>query len=441
MWMSKVWVLALVLCATAVSVSATEKRARFWVQVKAADKHERSKIADAGVSIEAVRSDSVWGFADDAALASLKQQKLRVLSRQDALLGRTHEEMSDVRRDFPSADARYHNYAEMLAELRALQAKFPALTSLVSIGKSVEGRDLWAFHINSTPESHVTNRSNKPGAIYMGTHHAREHLSTEMPLMLIAHLLNQQADPAIANLLATRDIWVIPMVNPDGVEYDISTGSYKMWRKNRRNNGDGSFGVDLNRNYGFKWGTGGSSTSTSSDTYMGTVPFSEPETQAIRDFVVSQPNAKILLSFHTFSELVLYPWGHSNDPIGNERDRLTFEKMAKTMAGWNGYKPEQSSDLYIASGDTTDWAYGERGIFAFTFELTPKSIFSGGFYPGAGVIDRVFAANLRPVLYLLDLADDPHRALSVRSTGLLKNLVQSEVAPESVWQRYGALLN
>src|SRR3990172_6427507 len=87
--------------------------------------------------------------------------------------------------------------------------------------------------------------------------------------------------------------------------------------------------------------------------------------------------------------------------------------MAQTMAQMTGYTPEQSSDLYIASGDTTDWSWGEKGIFSFTFELTPKfSWGGGGFYPGAGAIATTFQANIRPALYLIDLADDPYRAAS-----------------------------
>jgi carboxypeptidase T len=144
---------------------------------------------------------------------------------------------------------------------------------------------------------------------------------------------------------------------------------------------------------------------------MGPQPFSEPESQAVRDFVSSHTNLKVLLSYHTFSELILYPWGHTDASIGNERDHRVFTTMAQTMSRWNGYKPQQSSELYIASGDTTDWAYGTYGIFAFTFELTPKSMFGGGFYPGAGVIDSTFRANLAPALYLIDLADDPYRAI------------------------------
>jgi len=123
----------------------------------------------------------------------------------------------------------------------------------------------------------------------------------------------------------------------------------------------------------------------------------------------------MLLSFHTFSQLILYPWGHTYNPITKTQDRQAFETMAKTMAQWNGYTPQQSSDLYIASGDTTDWAYGERGIFAFTFELDPKSGWStDGFYPGQKQIPITFQKNILPCLYLITIADNPYRILSPR---------------------------
>jgi carboxypeptidase T len=143
-------------------------------------------------------------------------------------------------------------------------------------------------------------------------------------------------------------------------------------------------------------------------------PFSEPETKAVKQWIESNKNINVLLTTHTFSELILYPWGHSHDKIQDPRDRNVFETMAKTMAQWNGYTPEQSSDLYIASGDTTDWAYGEHHIFAFTFELDPKNTFGSGgagFYPGAGVIPKVLDKNIEPILYMLEYTDDPYRVL------------------------------
>ncbi|MCM2276908.1 MAG: M14 family metallopeptidase [Oligoflexia bacterium] len=416
--------LAGIFCLTLPAQAATR-----FVQVAAKDKHERSAIANLGMSIEAVRSDSVWGFADEETLRELRGSAFKILGDYPAETGRGGHQGSF---DFPVADARFHNYAETLAALRNLTAKHADISRLLSIGKSVEGRDIWALHINTSGEALLKSESGKPGAIFMGNHHAREHLSLEVPLMFAQYLLDNRADARIEGLLDSRDIWIIPMVNPDGVEFDIATGKYQMWRKNRRNNGDGSFGVDLNRNYGFRWGTGGSSKNTRSDVYMGSAPFSEPETQTIRDFVRARVNAKVLLSFHTFSELVLYPWGSTDEPIGNARDLAVFQKMARTMADWNGYKPQQSSDLYIASGDTTDWAYGELGIFAFTFELSPSGGW-GGFYPGPAMIDKAFSDNLRPCLYLLDVAADPYRVLEQQPSGWLRNFVEPRLPQHLTW--------
>jgi carboxypeptidase T len=424
-----------------VYATQTHENEMRFVQISAKTKEERSKIANLGISIEAVRTGSVWGFAHPQGIQKARQAGLEILGNFDIEVARGgHENLFG----FPPEDDRFHTYEELTQELQNLQKQNPSLTAVQSIGKSIEGRDIWAFHINTSPEDLKNAKSNKPGIIFMGNHHAREHVSLEIPLMLIQHLLKNQQDAALKPLLESRDIWIIPMVNPDGAEFDISSNRYKWWRKNRRDNKDGTFGVDLNRNYGYKWGTGGSDTDTSSDIYMGTAPFSEPETQAIKNFVTSQKNnTKVLLSFHTFSELILYPWGHTYEKIQKKNpqgvsDYEVYEKMAKTMAGWNHYTPEQASDLYIASGDTTDWAYGELGIFSFTFELSPSSMWSGGFYPGAKVLDRVFQDNLRPCLYLIEKADNPYRVMNESEqpgtedlfSDLLKNYVMQPIATE-----------
>jgi carboxypeptidase T len=404
-----------------------ESKAQRWAQVSSLTKEERSQIANEGMSIEAIRSDSVWGFATPEQLERLKAKGFQVLGNYSPDLGRGGHQGTF---DFPAKDAKFHNYAETTGSLRMLASSHADIARMTSIGKTVEGREIWALHINTAMESLRDNTSAKPGILYVGNHHAREHLSVEVPLMFAEHLLKNRNTPAIWALLDTRDIWIIPMLNPDGAEFDVSTGKYQYWRKNRRNNGDGTFGVDLNRNYAFGWGTGGSSKDTSSDVYMGPTSFSEPETLAIKAFVEGQPNLKVLLSFHTFSELILYPWGGKYDPISNKQDLMVFEKMAQTMAGWNRYKPQQSSDLYIASGDTTDWAYGEHGIFAFTFELSPANTGGpGGFYPGAGMIDKAFQDNLKPCLYLLELTDNPHRAVSGAPSGFLKSYVAPALEP------------
>lgn len=397
------------------NVKAEVSEPVYWMKIKAKDRFERSYIADKGVSIESIDKDFVIALGTKSELESLKASGRVLLS---------FEYKSDKLLDFPKSDDQFHNYKELTDELNQLANNNPDLVEMKSLGKTHENRDIWVLRI--TKDVKVT--TNRPAVIFMGGHHAREHISIEMPLMLAKHLVSKAVaqDQKITDLLANREIHIIPMVNPDGAEYDIASGSYQMWRKNRRKNGDGTVGVDLNRNYGYQWGTGGSSSSGSSDVYMGKTPFSEPETQAIRDYVNSFKNITILLSFHTFSELILYPWGHSYDSIAVQQDKLVHETMARTMAKWNGYTPQQSSDLYIASGDTTDWSYGENKIISFTFELDPKNMWSGGFYPGQAKIPVVFNKNLEPCLYLIDLADNPYRVLqpSRAKYGLNSPLVQ-----------------
>ena len=399
---------------TAVTVSAVAhgtKANTFWVKAKATNKVERSRIADIGVSIEGVTQDYVTGLATAKERDALK--KLGLLETSFAVDNGTL--------DFPTEDSNFHNYAEAKAFIDDLAGRFPNLLRVDAIGRSVEGREIFHMRIGTD------NLDQKPGVVFMGGHHAREHVSIEMPLLLAKHLLeNYATDSEIRRLVDGRDIHIIPMVNPDGAEYDIVDGKYKWWRKNRTTNTNRTYGVDLNRNYGFNWGQGGASADPDSDTFRGPAAFSEPETQAIKGFVERQQNLTTLLTFHTFSELILYPWGYTYDGIENARDRQVFEKMAQTMAQWNGYTPQQSSDLYITSGDTTDWAYGTHGIFAFTFELDPTSMWDGGFYPGQDKIPVVFQKNLKPSLYLIEHAGNPYEVLdsTPQAYGLSSPLIQ-----------------
>lgn len=375
----------------------------FWIKVDAQDKFQRSVVANTGAVIEVVNEDYVVALGN--------QEELNALTKTGMVLQSFPLNLKSF--DFPDRDRNFHNYAEAIAFMNDLQARFPNLIKVEELGTSIEGRKIYNMRISTDLE----NSNQKPGIVVMGTHHAREHLSTEIPLLLAKHLVeNFATNSKINGFLQTREIHIIPMVNPDGVEYDISGGSYKSWRKNRRQNSNGSYGVDLNRNYSFKWGTGGSSTSQNSDVYMGPKPFSEPETLSIKNFVESHENINVLLSVHTFSELILYPWGHSYDSIANQRDMLVHKTMAEKMATWNRYTPQQSSDLYIASGDTTDWSYGQHGIVSFTFELDPKSMWNGGFYPGQSVISSVFQKNLPAFLYLIEYADNPYRTIESKSS-------------------------
>jgi len=409
-----------------------------FIQVQANSREQRNAIVNRGMSIEFVRSDSVWGFANERSITRLQTAGFKILSNLAPQVGRGgHQGIFDSL-EFPPSDRKFHTFQQVTSTLQELARLNPDIARLQSIGKTIENRDIWALQINSSVQSLDYATSNKPGVVFMGNHHAREHLSVEVPVMLAQYLLEHRNDPKISSLLNSRDIWILPMINPDGAEFDIEGGQYQYWRKNRRNNGDGTFGVDLNRNYGYKWGTGGSDSDTSSDIYMGNAPFSEPETQAVRDFVNIHPNTKVLLTFHSYSELILYPWGHSETGIDSAQDRAVFEKMAQTMALWNHYKPEQSSELYVTSGDTTDWAYGEKGIFAFTFELSPNTVMNGGFYPGAKVIEQVFKDNLNPCIYLIDMAGNPYQVLDKSPSQWLTHSVEINTEPTLLRELYPA---
>lgn len=393
------------------SALAEHEPSSFVIELWAENSAVRSEIAKV-IHIDSIVGDRVYSVVNYSDLKQLKRDFDANILAVEVLDGNPSEYFQPMAAvlDFPAGEEAFHTYDEMTAELRTLENRNPGLVEMFSIGKSLEGREIWALKI--TDESRGKPLDDRAAIAYMGTHHAREHISTEVPIIFAKDLIDMAGtDSAIKALLQSTIVYVIPMVNPDGSMFDIEGRRYHWWRKNRHRNADHTFGVDLNRNYGHGWGTGGSSTNPSSDVYMGTAPFSEPETQSIRDFFLAHRNVKIALTLHTFSELILYPWGGLHEGVGGE-DEAIFKKMASDMAAMNHYRPMQSSELYIASGDTCDWLYGDLSVYCFTFELSPSSMWEGGFYPGASVIDKVYRDNLPPMLYLAHLAQNPAWVLS-----------------------------
>ncbi|MCJ7682131.1 MAG: hypothetical protein MUP70_15495, partial [Candidatus Aminicenantes bacterium] len=148
-----------------------------------------------------------------------------------------------------SLNGAFHSYAETERELMTLAQDHPDIARVVDIGDSLEGRNIYALKISRN----VHLEENKPAMLIIGCHHAREWISVEVPLLFCRHLLdNADSNPDIKAIIDNGEVWIVPIVNPDGLEYSIH--SYRYWRKNRRNNGAGSFGVDPNRNYGYMWG-------------------------------------------------------------------------------------------------------------------------------------------------------------------------------------------
>jgi hypothetical protein len=327
--------------------------------------------------------------------------------------------------NFPPQDSLYHNYAEMVGDIHAVEAAHPSIVKVSSIGKSYQGRDIWIARISDN----VAIDEGEPEILIDALHHAREHLTVEQALYTL-HLLTDTygSDATITNLVNTRVVWIVFMLNPDGGEYDLTCtrGShppYCGWRKNRQPNAGSSFiGTDLNRNYDYRWGCcGGSSGNPASLTYRGPSAFSAPETRAFRDFVnsrvkngVQQIRAHITL--HTNGQLILWPYGHTKVDIPSDMsvdDHSAFVAMGRAMAALNGYKAEQSSDLYITDGDQIDWMYGRHRIFSYTWELYPPETGSvwTDFYPPDERIAAQVRRNRGALLYLIDVGGCPYRAI------------------------------
>ncbi|MEV7896865.1 M14 family metallopeptidase [Streptomyces cyaneofuscatus] len=377
----------------------------------------RTEILRAGVTIDEVHDHGIVISASTAQAKQLraKGHLLEALPAPDA---HAHGEEGVGALDFPPADSRYHNYAEMTAAIDARIAANPSIMSKRVIGKTYQGRDIVAIKISDN----VATDEAEPEVLFTAHQHAREHLTVEMSLYLLREFAaGYGSDSRITQAVNGRELWIIPDMNPDGGEYDIASGSYRSWRKNRQpNSGSTAVGTDLNRNWAFKWGCcGGSSSSPSSDTYRGRAAESAPETKVVADFVRSRvvggkQQITAAIDFHTYSELVLWPFGYTyNDtaPGMTADDRNAFAAVGQKMAASNGYTAEQSSDLYITDGSIDDWLWGSQKIFGYTFEMFPRSASGGGFYPPDEVIERETSRNRDAVLQLIENADCMYRSI------------------------------
>ncbi|WP_149183887.1 M14 family metallopeptidase [Streptomyces sp. TRM49041] len=402
--------------APAGAAAATEEVIRQYEIHGPSTPAERAALAATGVSI-----DEVDGHAVVVSANAEQARRLRALGHEleelPAPPARANGTAASVK-DFPPADSRYHNYAEMTAEIDQRLRQYPAIMSKRVIGTSYQGRDIVAIKISDN----VATDENEPEVLFTHHQHAREHLTVEMALYLLREFgAGYGSDSRITDTVDSREIWIVPDLNPDGGEYDIASGNYRSWRKNRQPNPGSSYvGTDMNRNWDYKWGCcGGSSGSYGSATYRGGAPESAPEVKVVADFVRSRivggkQQIRAAIDFHTYSELVLWPFGYtySDTAPGMTRDdRDAFATVGRKMAASNGYTPEQSSDLYVTDGSIDDWLWGDQRIFGYTFEMYPRSASGGGFYPPDEVIERETARNRDAVLQLLENADCMYRSI------------------------------
>jgi carboxypeptidase T len=269
----------------------------------------------------------------------------------------------------------FYTYQEMLNILDSMKSKFPNLITVkqtVSSATTLQGRPLYFVKISDNPSA----AESEPQVLYTALHHAREAESLSQLIFYMWYLLeNYNTNAHIKYLVDNTEMYFIPCVNPDGYVYNQTTdpSGGGMWRKNRKNNG-GSFGVDLNRNYGKFWAYDniGSSPNGSNDTYRGTSAFSEPETQMVRDFCNTH-QFKIALNAHTFSNLLIYPWGHV--PSLLTPDSAAFQTFSHDMTECSGFIAGTGDVTvgYVTNGDSDDWMYGEQGTKPKIFAMTPEA--------------------------------------------------------------------
>jgi len=296
----------------------------------------------------------------------------------------------------------YYTHDEVVEHLIDLSEDYPNIVSeLQYLGESYEGRPIYAVKLSDNPNSD----ENEPEVLYTGLHHAREPMSY-MNLFYYMYWLveNYNIDDEATTLLNSRQMWFIPMVNPDGLVYNqgINPNGGGMQRKNHRNtcsSNDDQYdwdGIDLNRNYSYQWAFNdeGSSPDPCSQTYRGTEPFSEPETQIIRDFVEDH-NFSIVLNYHSYGNLLIHPLGYIPGLLPPEPDLSIFREFGDEMTMYNNYLMGTGIETvgYTVNGEACDWMYGEHGIYAYTPEV---GMYSDGFWPPSDRILPLAEENLHP---------------------------------------------
>ena len=337
----------------------------------------------------------------------------------------------------------YRSYSDLLTELQNIQAAHPDICKLYDIGDS-QGKfytapaynnykhDIWALKVSDN----VDVEEDEPCIFYLGTHHAREPISLEVTMYILNQIVdNYGTDPDITNSVNNKQIWFVPLVNPDGHKV-IWDGINTWWRKNIRDNDNNNIitlsayadGVDNNRNYGWEWGGEGTTTDPTGETYCGTSAFSEPETQAIKNLIDTH-HFVTGITYHSYGELVLYPYGYSSPAFAPDNDCLEdlAVNMANTIPSYYGghYTPEKSSGLYPASGTTDDYAYGQHGVFCFTIEVAVQ------FIPPASEIQGICEDNLQAAKILLDRVDQSTLTGLVKDANTLQP-VEAEVSIEGI---------
>ena len=414
---------------------------------------ELLKLTSAGLAYTVITPDVV--AADRAALTAAAPADVKTL---------------------PSGRTSYRYLHEFQSDMKALVEAHPTLVKSLTLNHpSLEGRPVGGIEITQN----VGASDGKPVFLQMGVHHAREWPSAEMPMEWAIDLVKSynDGDQRVRDLLAKTRVIVVPVVNPDGFnlsreslvdsQQPIVDPSFAYKRRNCRIldgalpgvgecglQSNRNLGVDPNRNYGGLWGGPGASFLTTNDTYRGTGPFSEPETQNVRELVSSR-QVTTLITNHTYSDLVLRPPGLKSE--GDPPDEPIYKQLGDAMAAANGYTSQKSFELYDTSGTTEDWTYYATGGLGFTFEIGKASdantLVGVGFHPAypVGVIAEYHGkypgggGNREAYFKALEsTADNPRHAIldgTARSGSRVRLHKQFQTATSPVIQPDGSTSN
>ena len=346
-------------------------------------------------------------------------------------------------------DERYHTLEEVAYELDSLANQYPTITHLDTLGYSTcDSLPIFAMKISDN----VHEKEDEPAILYVACHHAEEILGIEICMYMINDLLSKYStDSSITHWINTKEIWVVPLLNPEGHNV-VMSGIDTTWRKNKRDNNDNGIfdldydGVDPNRNYNFHWAEGGSA-EPPSEYYRGTRPFSENETRAIKNLCASQ-NFTFCNTDHSartgLGEVVYFPWqwagGYSPDyPFL----RQIADSIAKRIVNDQGNGHYDVLPGYGLDGKTRNWLYGVHGTFTFCIEVSTTTI------QPSWMVDGICERNLVGAYYLLERADGSG-VTGIISDSLTGEPLSAEVviydyyAPElparTSEQRYGRFL-
>lgn len=303
---------------------------------------------------------------------------------------------------------RFYELHEIERQIQVFHTTYPTLTSIHPLSPNThEQRTIYSIKISDN----AGIDEQEPAILMMSGVHAREFISVSTLYLITKHLLEQYAtEKRIQDIINSYEIWIVLIANPDGYHYARTVDN--TWRKNRRDNTDGTMGVDLNRNWDFQWDyTPNASyaakiTSTASDTYRGISAFSEPETQALKQ-LIEAITPTLFIDYHAFGQLVLYPYGHSRTQYANNTTISIGRSIARAISTVHNapYTLQHGSTLYIYTGSSTDYVYDTYNIPSFVIELRPVLVPSPGlqgFYGFEHLVQVTFEENVEGFLTAIE---------------------------------------